>query len=320
MKKFLIIALILIVGISITAYIMIPKVIYGMVTDFDPWTFEKVLGDTTWINDYQIGDYREPQDFGYDNTEEIEFTSINDGVKLSAWYVPCKKPTDSTIFMIHGRTSNRLKTMKYLELFQKTGIDTLYNFFIADFRNSGKSETGMKTYMGYKFAEDLAGGMKYLKEERGQNEIVLYGFSMGAMSIYTYIGRDELGASNYDIDRIIIDSPLSNVVGNLRLRGDEMSLPSFLVDRAIGFLNDDINGYVENLSMSAQLADSDIPLLLIQSNHDTSTPASFTKEELKKLSKPNITSWFVDSAAHVKVYTHPDYKEEYSKRVSEFLR
>ncbi len=319
MRKALPAIVIVLIFLGIGAYITIPKVIYKMVTEFEPYTFERVLGDTALIADYQIGAYRSPVDYGYDDTEEVTFMST-DSVLLSAWFVPCRKQTDSTLFLIHGRTSNRLKTMKYLQLFKETGIDTLYNFFIADFRNSGKSTTGVSTYMGYKFAEDLAAGLKYLKEQKQQEEFTLYGFSMGAMAIYTFIGRDDLNAESFDIDRIIIDSPLSNVDANLMLRGNELGLPDFLVERGVRRLADATDGFSTQMYMSNLMKGSEIPLLLIQSNHDISTPASFTREELNKLNSPHITSWFMDSAAHVKLYTNPNYREKYTKLVSEFLR
>ena len=319
MKKVLIGLLVLVTIAIIAAYMIVPRVIYSMVTDFEPWTFERVLEDTTWVSTYEIGEYRSPEDYGYDQTEEVTFESVFDKVKLSAWYVP-SSGSDSTIVMIHGRTSNRLKTMKYLELFQETGIDTMYNVFIVDMRNSGKSENGMKTYMGYKFAEDIYSSLDYLKREKGQQHFTLYAFSMGAIATYTTFGREDLDMSAFDVNKIIIDSPLSDVAGVLKYRSDGMGLPTFIYDNAIELVAEEIDGYLYKMNMSEQLKGVDIPILVIQSNHDTSTPASYTKAEIEKLNRPSIQTWFMDSAEHVRIFKHPEYNRMYTQKVSDFLR
>lgn len=319
MKKILIGILLFLLLLISVGFFYVPRYTLEMITEYEPFTFERVLGDSTWIAEYEIGEYDHPEDFGYVNSEEVAFESAMDGLKLNAWYVPATTPTDSTIFLIHGRTSNRLKTMKYLELFKDKGLDSLYNVFIADMRNSGKSENA-STYMGYKFAEDLAGGLKYLSEEKGQKHFILYGFSMGAMATFTFFGRDDLDASAYDIRKIIVDSPLTDVETLLRENASGMGLPDFLIDNTMEDLNEKTNNYASKLKMGPQMKNVDIPMLIIQSNHDQTTPARHTKEQLTMLQDQKVTTWFMDSAHHVKLYTHPKYRETYADKVNDFIR
>ncbi|MGB3465789.1 MAG: alpha/beta hydrolase [Cyclobacteriaceae bacterium] len=319
MKKILIGLLLIFILILSIGFFYGPTYTFQMITDYEPFTFDRVLGDSTWMAEYQIGDRDHPEDYGYENTEEVTFSSLKDNLQLSAWYVPASQPTDSTIFMIHGRTSNRLKTMKYLELFKDKGLDTLYNIFIADMRNSGKSE-GASTYMGYKFAEDIAGGLEFLSNEKNQNHFILYGFSMGAMATFTLFGRDDLDASRYDVQKIIVDSPLTNVDAVLRENADKLGLPDFIFDKAYGNMNEATDNYTGKLKMAPQINGLDIPILVLQSNHDRTTPARHTKEQLANLSDSKISTWFMDSADHVKLYTHPDYRETYANKVDTFIR
>ncbi len=69
--------------------------------------------------------------------------------------------------------------------------------------------------MGYEFAEDVASTMLWLSNEKQQSEILLYGFSMGAMAVTTLINRndltDKLNESGINISKIILDSPVANV-------------------------------------------------------------------------------------------------------------
>lgn len=319
MKKVLFGILLIILLILTTGYFYIPQFAFQKITDYEPFTFERVLGDTSWVNEYQLNGFEKPEDFGFTNVEEVSFNSALDDLKLSAWYLPSSKETDSTIFLIHGRTSNRLKTLKYLEIIKKSGLDTLYNVFIADMRNSGKSETAL-TYMGYKFAEDIAGGLEYLANQKSQNHFILYGFSMGAMATYTFLDRKELEATKYDIQKIIVDSPLSDVTSVLRAGSDKLGLPEFIYESTYAEFDNSINGYADRLKMGTLLQNINIPILLIQSNHDQTTPAEHTKEQLKQLTDKNISTWFVDSALHVKVYTNPKYRDTYESKVINFIR
>ena len=81
-----------------------------------------------------------------------------------------------------------------------------------------------------------------------------------------------------------------------------------------------IDGYGEKLQMSYLLQNVDIPVFVIQSNHDETTPASHTREQVGKLTGKPITTWYVDSARHVRIYTLPEYKEDYTAKVNGFLR
>ena len=317
-KVFFGIILVLLIVICIS-YFYIPRFAFQQITDFEPFTFERVLGDTTWIKEYELGDYRKPEDYGYKTVEEVTFPSAVDQLQLSGWYVPASKKVDSTILVIHGRTSNRLKTMKYLELFKETGLDSMYNVFIPDMRNSGKSSVA-PTYMGYDFAEDLAGAVNYLSQEKSQNHFTIYGFSMGAMASFVYIARQELGASKFDIQKIIVDSPLTDVPGVLKIGSDKLGLPEVLYEEAFEMYSGAIDGFGEQMKMGTLLQGSNIPLLIIQSNNDATTPAAQTKAQVAQLQSAPISTWYMDSANHVKIYTHPTYKEEYTRRVNAFLR
>ena len=132
-------------------YLVLPYIIVQQITDFEPHTFESVLNDSSRRANYGIGMNSKPEDYGF-QSEEINFQSF-DGIKLNSWYIPCKKPSNRSIVFVHGRTSNRLKTMTYLALIDSLDLDTMYNVFIPDLRNSGRSQAS-ETFMGYKFAEE----------------------------------------------------------------------------------------------------------------------------------------------------------------------
>lgn len=318
LKKLGLILLFLIVLFCTGLYFLTNKIL-AMVKEFEPYTFERVLEDPAMAEDYGIGSARNPGDYGF-NFEEISFKSYLDSLELSAWYINSAPMSNKSIVLVHGRTSNRLKTMKYLELFDNTGLDTLYNFLIIDCRNSGKSPNAT-TYMGYKFAEDIRGGINYLQKIQSQDTVVIYGFSMGAMAIGTMVDRADLDLGSIVLEKVILDSPLANAMENLRLRSTEMGLPNIIFENIYGKFSDEIGGYGTKLRLSILLAESEFPILIVQSNDDTSTPARFTKQELELLGpKQNIQTWFMDGPQHVDIYAAEQYKQEYEKRISEFIR
>jgi pimeloyl-ACP methyl ester carboxylesterase len=319
MKKKLLIAAVILGGLGFLGYSYVIKTIVGMTKDFEPYTFERVLEDSVMNARYGLIDQDDPSDYGYDAVEEVAFYSSLDNLELSGWYVNSAPDSKQTVIIVHGRTSNRLKTMKYLELFKETGLDTVFNFFIPDMRNSGRS-TPASTYMGYKFAEDIHGAVSYLKV-KGQEEFVIYGFSMGALATSTLLHRDDLPKPDNSIIKVILESPLSDAKGNIKISADEMSLPNFIFENAYETFSKEMNNYGEQMAMGIQLKNVDIPILIIQSNDDAKTPASLTKNQLKQLEgKTNIQTWFMDGPEHVRIYTLEEFKGEYTRRVAEFLR
>jgi pimeloyl-ACP methyl ester carboxylesterase len=319
MKKKTLIGLVALLVVGWIVYSFVINTIVGLTKDFEPYTFERVLEDSVMNARYGLTNQESPTDYGYENVDEVTFYSSLDNLELSGWYVNSAPDSKQTVIIVHGRTSNRLKTMKYLELFKETGLDTVFNFFIPDMRNSGKS-TPASTYMGYKFAEDIHGAVSYLKA-KGQEKFVIYGFSMGALATSTLLHRDDLPNPDNSIIKVILESPLSDAKGNINISADEMSLPNFIFENAYAVFSEEMNNYGEQMAMGIQLKNVDIPILIIQSNDDAKTPASLTKNQLKQLEgKTNIQTWFMDGPEHVRIYTTEEFKGKYTMRVDEFLR
>ncbi len=324
MKKTILLTIGILFALLATLFALVPPHIVNMITHYEPYTFEAVLDYDSMRTKYGIYDRSNPGDYGFEEYTEVQFRSFKDSIGLSGWYIPSAPNTDQCIVLVHGRTSNRLKPMKYLQLFKDIGLDTVYNFFIPELRNSGKSEAS-KTYMGYKFGEDLASSLSFLKTEYNQKEIVVYSFSMGAMATFTLLGRPEL--QNYlnqhqvTINKIIVDSPLSNVRATLKVSSDEMHLPDFVFNRVFNLFSNQINGFGDSLNMHTLLQNVDQPIFLIQSTSDDTTPFAILEEELNLLkSRENIQTWIVDGPGHVLIYQDSAFMQTYTAKVEEFMK
>jgi pimeloyl-ACP methyl ester carboxylesterase len=196
--------------------------------------------------------------------------------------------------------------MKYLALVDSLHLDTLYNIFIPDMRNSGESDPAT-TYMGYKFAEDIASSILMLSEKKNQKRFTVYGFSMGAMASMTLVGRPDLqellGQHQLSVEKLILDSPLSNVQETLWLEAKKMGLPKFLFDITFSKFDELVNGYGENLCISKNLEKFEKPVLILQSEDDTTTPLDIFKSEIDRLSSsPNIRVIYFQGPDHVRMW------------------
>ncbi len=322
MKKTALIIGSIVAILFIAAYYFVPQYALGLVKEYKPYTFERVLENDTMRVNYGIYENINPADYGYADYEEVTFKSIQDGNQLSSWYVPSKRPSEMTILLVHGRWSNRLKTMKYLELIHASGLDTLYNVMLPDLRNSGRSEPA-PTMMGYEFAEDISSNMLWLSETKDQSELVIYAFSMGAMATAILINRVDLmtpiHASGINIQKIILESPVANVDKILRIGGAKSGLPAFMLDRTMDLLNNEYDGFIEQMKFSLLLADTQIPILILQGTGDQSQPIEILEFELKTLTKGNLTYERFAGAEHVRIYQNPTHRERYTEVVQQFI-
>lgn len=313
-KRSILLFLAVVVILAIIAYIMIPSMVVKMITNYDPYTFEKVLGDSALRADYGIGNNDEPEDYGY-SSAEISYKTF-DGLQLNGWWIKSKNETDKCLVLVHGRTSNRLKTMKYLSLVTVLGLDSLYNIFIPDLRNSGKSEAS-KTAMGYFFGGDVVSTLRMLQIDYGQSNFILYGFSMGAMAICNATGREDLekqlSQNGINIEKIILDSPLVNVKKILKIESDNMVLMSPLFPKIFSIYSEEINGFGENMRMS-KLLPKDIPVLVLQSKDDNTTYFDVFESELNQMKNyTNISVSYFEGPDHVRMFqderTHQKYEQ-----------
>ena len=319
MVKIIKIVVIILAVLLVAMYAFLPKLILGKITDYEPFTFDFVLSNAKMVEDYGIQGTKTPADYNF-VSEDVQFSSI-DGTRLDGWYIKSAKPSDKCIILVHGRTSNRLKTMKYLALVDSLDLDTLYNVFIPDLRNSGNSEPG-STFMGYKFGEDLAAAIKYIDNTQGQKSFILYGFSMGAMAICNTIYRPELKehyGPEVKFEKIILDSPLSNVKETLRMSAGSVPGAEFLFDRIFDLYSEAINDFGDSMKIST-LIDPNIPTLILQSADDKTTDITILENELEQVANTaNVVLVRFQGPGHVRMFQDPTTREQYIAGVRSFL-
>lgn len=322
MRKILIRFIVVLAFLVFAVFVFVIPRTVSMITDYTRFTHDDVFNNPELLAHFEIDQARDPGDYGFENFTEVNFKSIYDDLNLNGWYIPSSKEgIEQTLMISHGRTSNRLKTLKYLELIKTYGLDSLYNVFIPDLRNSGKSDEA-KTGMGYEFAEDIAGSMKMLQSDFNQNNFVLWGFSMGAMGSITSINRPDLkkdlNVSGINVNKLILASPLANVEKTLSVAAKQRNIPGFIFNITFKKFSRISNGYVEEMKISNFLKVNPTPTLVLYGTADNITPYEILEEEIAGLS--NVQAEKFEGTQHVLIYTRPEYKILYSEAVNVFLR
>lgn len=319
-KKWIPAVIIGVVIIAASSSLMIPRAAFKLITDYRPYTHEKIFGDSEMCTDYGINNCKSPEDYGYSSVEQ-DYVSL-DSLALNGWFIEAKKPSNKCIVIIHGRTSNRLKTMKYLALVDSLDLDTAYNVFIPDLRNSGKSSPS-KTYMGYKFGEDVTATLLMLRERFAQDTTILYGFSMGAMAVSNALGRPELNTllekNQIVVEKVILDSPLANVKETLRDQSSEVLFGGIYFPEIFRHYSESIDGFGEQMRLS-KLLPASTPVLILQSKDDQTTLSKDLENELNEmLDYPKINVVFFEGPDHVRIFQDDRTRLKYLEAVENFL-
>lgn len=251
---------------------------------------------------------------------EISYKSI-DGVNLYGWYIKRSETPEKTIILVHGRGNNRIFCLKFLQIFLDIDKDKKYNIFIPDLRNSGKSDEAI-TAFGYFFARDVYSTLKMLKEKYCLDKFILYGFSQGAMGVAACakLFCENLKNENIKIDKIILDSPVSNIIEIIAYHAKIFNkrVPKLILLPAFMSLNKIVDKNLSKMRLSYLLGV--VPTLIIQSQKDRVTPFSIVKKEYEKLDeeKRKLTRFKAfRKGQHVRIYL--EYKEEYTQTINKFL-
>jgi pimeloyl-ACP methyl ester carboxylesterase len=138
-----------------------------------------------------------PNNYGIDY-EDVQFVT-DDGLRISAWWIPSKITIDGTppasvsnnpvFIFFHGNAGNISHRIDKLRDLRERGVSTL----IVDYRGYGKSE-GSPTEAG--LYRDADAAWKYVTETRGiaPNRIVLFGESLGGAVAIELASRVNPGA------------------------------------------------------------------------------------------------------------------------------
>jgi uncharacterized protein len=247
-----------------------------------------------------------PADVGLDY-REVSLQST-DGLELAGWWVPGNDPS-RVVVLVPGIVIDKVgrHVLETASVYAGAG----YGVLIIDLRAQGRSE-GERITMGYEEVQDVRGALAWLNE-RGfsPGEVVLHGFSMGGATVLRAAPESGVAAvveeSSYADLPLILRQQLPKVSG----------LPAFFIPGIflMGKLFFGIDPWAVRPEVDARrLCEEGIPLLIIHSTDDKTTPFEHAKR--LRVACPEATLWRIEGYEHVGAYTHPEYRQ----RLLSFLR
>jgi fermentation-respiration switch protein FrsA (DUF1100 family) len=243
--------------------------------------------------------------------KNIQFTSRGDNLRLKGWLIP-SNGSNKTVIIAHGFRKNRLQTdvpgLPIAEFLVAKG----YNVLMFDFRNSGESE-GELTSVGQFEVQDLLGAIDYIKSRPEiSQQIVLFGFSMGASTAIL------AGAREPAVSAVIADSPFADLKTYLNENLSVWTnLPSIPFNPAFFMVMPVLTGLnPESVSPVKEIGNlNKRPILLIHGEADNGIPIE--NSELLQKYYPKAKLVRVSGADHVKSFATD--KNRYLSEVLAFL-
>jgi len=144
--------------------------------------------------------------------ETIHLKTKND-LTIEAWYIPIDS-SRGTVILFHGLGGNKSFLLTQAYEFMYLG----FNVMLMELRAHGNSG-GNTTTLGVREGEEVKLAYDFIAK-KGERNITLYGFSLGAVVI-------SKGVYDYDISpsRIILDTPFGNLKNLLEGRARILGFP-----------------------------------------------------------------------------------------------
>ena len=248
-----------------------------------------------------------PRTFGY----EFEPFSVQseDDIPLEGWFVPAKKRSSTTLFVLHGWGANRSDVLP-----STIFLGEHYNLVYFDFRNHGVSG-GEESSLTCSEMKDFIAVVKYTKLNRAPmcRQMAVFGFSMGAS--VAIVGSTKLP----DMQAVVAESPFASfneIVSRFAERF--YGIPRFIVPLTLIFTRMRLGFDPEECAPLYHVAKlSPRPLFIIQAASDASMPVS-EGQGIYETAKEPKEIWIVPNADHGEVFEKTGV--EYQKRILAFYQ
>lgn len=217
--------------------------------------------------------------------ERMEITA-RDGVTLVGHYIDCR--SEKTILFAHGYKADYIDQLSVAgELFYDMG----YNLMFICHRAHGESG-GKYTSLGILEQYDILNWVDELKQ-RGCDNILLYGMSMGCAAISYVADRlGEMGVRGLILD-CGYDSPRTQMIEDCR----KWHIPRCVLFPAMSMTARLVLGINMRDSVKDSLKKAMIPALFLHGEADESVKICFGRENYEVYGGPK-EAYFVPGAAH----------------------
>ena len=178
------------------------------------------IGDAVRLDSFAFPD--DPQTALGLSYAEVSFSSpLGD---FPAWFID--GPNSTWVIFVHGRGVNGEEALRILPTLVESGFPTL----IITYRNGREAITSPDGFYHYGQTEweDLQGAATYAVE-RGAEDIILVGYSMGGAVVTNFLYESQLAGR---VRGAILDSPMLNFNATIDLGARNRGIPGLLTTGA----------------------------------------------------------------------------------------
>jgi len=253
--------------------------------------------------------------FGINNPKPVNYhkparryetVSLQSHEKLEAWLIQAENPK-GVVILFHGYSGNKSGVLNYAEEFHQRDYTTL----LVDFQGSGGSE-GYQTTIGFEESADVKAAFSFIKNKYPQQEIILFGSSMGAVAILKAVAE-----TNILPDKLIVECPFGSMRTTTQKRFEAMGLPTFILPDLLmiyGSIQNGFNAFTHNPTEYAKQVK--IPTLLLYGAQDARVTQVETAEIFKNLQGEKKLGIFPDAGHENYLWR---FSEEWAQEVDNFL-
>ena len=235
--------------------------------------------------------------------EDVDLKT-DDGLRLSAWWMPNGKPDRPPVVVLHGLGASKAHMIDYILFAQQQGNPTL----AIDFRGHGDSDPSL-TSIGFYESHDAMAAMKFVRS-RGAGNPVLWGTSMGAVSALLAAARDGSAAG------VIADAPFdtyrNTVLHHAKLMYGLSEYPFVAI--AFPMIEQRARFRIDDVDCLRAAGEVRAPLLVLAAEKDTRMPIPVVRSVYDRAAGPK-EFWVIPGEGH----ENRGFGVDFRKRISEFL-
>ena len=263
----------------------------------------------------KVGDHpqydQDPGSFGL-NFEPVHFTSRDDKLRLTAWFIP-NEGADRAILLVHGRNASKQNAIsgKLPELaaeLHRAGFSIL----MMDLRGHGESEGKRYTWGVYE-QRDVLGAVDYLLEKGFlPGKIALMGTSLGGAAVIGAAAKESV------IGTLVVESSFADLIDLVAPNWKkESGLPMLFLPGVYlmwqilyGFNPQDVKPVEDIVHVAPR------PVLILHSKTDEMIPVSHAHRLAEAI--PNAQLTLFNNCSHAELFR--DSPQVYLDAVIPFLK
>lgn len=239
--------------------------------------------------------------------EEVKITAT-DNQSLCAWLIKTDSVSKGLIIYFHGYGDEKSQMLDYAYQTLNLGYDAL----LVDFMAAGCSD-GYRSTVGYLEASNVKSAFDYASNELKEENIYLFGFSMGAAAIIKAQHDCDMQVSG-----IIAEACYGKMYDTIRVRLGKASFISYPLACMFAFwggLLNDMDAFDMNPEEYAK--NINVPTLIACGEKDQYIPREETLRIFDNIrSEKKVLTFYPESTHELHIKKYPD---EWKRNIGDFL-